>query len=186
MQIGYRPKTNSYDGLTPELFEQYVIDLAFFGVNQIELIPHSFDDAPYSPHFSLSHTDMNVAMSQIVNKYGLNVSLWYPACNPADPHSNKGCVSGDYHNATVMAAAIADWNTTFASMERVNTLFLNAGDPGAQTPDDLVMIAKAARKILLLHHPAADVWVCPQVHPRSRSHPRILIPTHIYSGLDAG
>jgi hypothetical protein len=48
-----RPKTNSYDGLTPALFEQYVVDLALFGANQVELIPHSFDDAPFSPHFAL-------------------------------------------------------------------------------------------------------------------------------------
>ena len=51
MQFGYRPKTNSYDGLTPEIFEQMVIDLSMFGMNQVELIPHSFDDSPYSPHF---------------------------------------------------------------------------------------------------------------------------------------
>ena len=34
----YRPKTNSYDGLTPSLFEDYVIDLATFGANQVELV----------------------------------------------------------------------------------------------------------------------------------------------------
>ena len=31
VQIGYRPKTNSYDGLTVPLFRQLVLDLAFFG-----------------------------------------------------------------------------------------------------------------------------------------------------------
>lgn len=36
-----------------------------FGLNQAELIPHSFDDSPYSPHFGLSHAQMNVAMSQV-------------------------------------------------------------------------------------------------------------------------
>lgn len=65
-----------YDGLTPALFEQYVVDLILFGVNQIELITGSFDDAPYSPHFALSHDDMNVAMSTILAKYHINVSLW--------------------------------------------------------------------------------------------------------------
>jgi len=117
LQMGYRPKTNSYDGLTPELFEAYVVDLATFGANQIELIPHSFDDAPYSPHFFLGHDEMNVAMSKTLDKYGLNVSLWYPACNPA--LLGLGCPKGDYNNATVMAAAKADWHRVFSSSPRI-------------------------------------------------------------------
>jgi hypothetical protein len=160
VQVGYRPKTNSYDGLTPELFEQFAIDLALFGVNQIELIPHAFDDAPYSPHYALSHKDMNTAMSATLAKYGLNVSLWYPACDPTRPHD--GCQKGDYRNATVMAAAVADWTATFSSMGRVDTLFVNAGDPGGQNPDDLIMIAKTAFDILQGFHPNADIWICPQ------------------------
>ena len=80
VQIGYRPKTNSYDGLTTELFRQYIRDLAMFGANQIELIPHSFDDAPYSPHFALSHHDMNVAMATEVA--ALVAGRW-PESSPA-------------------------------------------------------------------------------------------------------
>ena len=34
-QIGYRPKTNSYDGWTAAMWEQYVRDLAVFGCNAI-------------------------------------------------------------------------------------------------------------------------------------------------------
>lgn len=58
-----------YDGLTPELFESLVVDLILFGANQIELIPGSFDDAPYSPHFALSHREMNTVMSTVLAKY---------------------------------------------------------------------------------------------------------------------
>ena len=112
IQIGYRPKTNSYDGLTPALFEQYVVDLAFFGCNQIELIPHAFDDAPFSPHMALDHLTMNTEMSRILDKYDLNVSLWFPACDPQtapDTHANStryGCVKGDFKDPSVMASAI--------------------------------------------------------------------------------
>ena len=161
VQMGYRPKTNSYDGLTPELFEQYVIDLSLFGVNQIELIPHSFDDAPFSPHYQLSHDDMNVRMSSILAKYGMNVSLWYPACDPAGD-VNLSCQTGDYHNSTVMAAAKADWHQTYSSMPRIDTVFINAGDPGGQNPDDLMMIAQASFAILKTYHPNAELWLCPQ------------------------
>ena len=38
-QLGYRPKTNSYDAWTVELWEQYIRDLAVFGTNAIELMP---------------------------------------------------------------------------------------------------------------------------------------------------
>src|SRR2546422_1906494 len=44
-QLGYRPKTNSYDGWTVSLWEQYIRDLAVFGTNDIELIPPRSDDA---------------------------------------------------------------------------------------------------------------------------------------------
>ena len=60
---------------------------------------------------------MNVEMSRILDRYGLNVSLWYPACNPltaADLHPNStafGCVKGDFNKPEVMAAAKKDWHT---------------------------------------------------------------------------
>ncbi|MCB1020216.1 MAG: hypothetical protein KDC27_09820, partial [Acidobacteria bacterium] len=38
-QLGYRPKTNSYDGFTVEMWEQYIRDIALWGNNAIELIP---------------------------------------------------------------------------------------------------------------------------------------------------
>jgi hypothetical protein len=52
-QLGYRPKTNSYDGWSVPIWEQYIRDLAVFGANAIELIPPRSDDAPESPHFPL-------------------------------------------------------------------------------------------------------------------------------------
>ena len=52
-QLGYRPKTNSYDGWDVAQWEQYIRDLAVFGTNAIELIPPRSDDAADSPHFPL-------------------------------------------------------------------------------------------------------------------------------------
>ena len=48
----------------------------YHSLNQVELIPHAFDDAPFSPHYDLSHADMNVQMAAIADELGLNVSLW--------------------------------------------------------------------------------------------------------------
>ena len=52
-QLGYRPKTNSYDGWSVPVWEQYMRDLAVFGTNAIELIPPRSDDDADSPHFPL-------------------------------------------------------------------------------------------------------------------------------------
>ena len=43
-QLGYRPKTNSYDGWTVPMWEQYIRDLVIFGTNAIELMPPITDD----------------------------------------------------------------------------------------------------------------------------------------------
>src|SRR5205085_3182686 len=43
-QLGYRPKTNSYDAWDVARWEQYIRDLILFGCNAIELIPPRSDD----------------------------------------------------------------------------------------------------------------------------------------------
>ena len=48
-QLGYRPKTNSYDGWNLAMWEQYIRDLVVFGANAVELIPPKSDDAADSP-----------------------------------------------------------------------------------------------------------------------------------------
>ena len=71
-------------------------------------------------------------------------------------------MQGDYRDPKVMAAAKADWQRIFSSLSRVDTLFINAGDPGGHSPDDLVLIAMAALDVLKRWHPQAQLWICPQ------------------------
>ena len=52
-QIGYRPKTNSYDGWTVAMWEQYVRDLAVFVQRGRRTHPPRSDDALDSPLFPL-------------------------------------------------------------------------------------------------------------------------------------
>ena len=63
-QLGYRPKTNSYDAWDLPVWEQYYRDLAVFGCNAVELIPPRSDDAATSPHFPLPPLEMMVGMSR--------------------------------------------------------------------------------------------------------------------------
>src|SRR5258708_4708012 len=78
-QLGYRPKTNSFDGWTLAMWEQYIRDLAVFGTNAIELIPPRSDDDADSPHFPLPQMETMIGMSRICDEYGIDVWIWYPA-----------------------------------------------------------------------------------------------------------
>src|SRR5262249_59323527 len=82
-QLGYRPKTNSYDGWDLAQWERYLRDLALFGTNAIELIPPRSDDDADSPHFPLPPLDMMVGMARLCADHGLDVWTWYPAMDRA-------------------------------------------------------------------------------------------------------
>jgi hypothetical protein len=84
-QLGYRPKTNSYDGWNLALWEQYIRDLVIFGANSVELIPPRSDDDADSPHFPLPPMETMVGMSQLCADYGLDVWIWYPAMEQIIP-----------------------------------------------------------------------------------------------------
>ena len=78
-QLGYRPKTHSYDAWDLPTWEQYIRDLAVFGCNAIELIPPRSDDDRNSPHFPRPPMEMMTGMSGLADSYGLDVWAWYPA-----------------------------------------------------------------------------------------------------------
>lgn len=72
-QLGYRPKTNSYDAFTVARFDQYIRDLALFGANSIEILPPRTDDEPTSQHMIMPNAKMIVEQSRICKSYGLDV-----------------------------------------------------------------------------------------------------------------
>jgi len=78
-QLGYRPKTHSYDAWYVATWEQYYRDLIVFGANAVELIPPRSDDDADSPHFPLPPMQMMTEMSRLADDYGLDVWIWYPA-----------------------------------------------------------------------------------------------------------
>src|SRR5258708_13483952 len=57
---------------------------AVFGTNAVELIPPRSDDAADSPHFPLPPLRMMTEMSRLVDDYGLDVWIWYPAMDKAN------------------------------------------------------------------------------------------------------
>jgi hypothetical protein len=121
-QLGYRPKTNSYDGWDVATWEQYIRDLAIFGTNAIELIPPRSDDAADSPHFPLPPMQMMIEMSRLCDKYGLDVWIWYPA------------MDRDYGDPKTVDAALKEWAEVFEKLPRIDAIFVPGGDPGHTQP----------------------------------------------------
>jgi hypothetical protein len=149
-QLGFRPKTNSYDAWTLAMWEQYYRDMMVFGMNAIELIPPRSDDAPDSPHFPKPQMEMMVGMSQLADDYGLEVWIWYP------------CLDKDYSDAKTVQFALGEQEAVFKKLPRVDAVFFPGGDPGDTRPDLLLGLMEKSKKILTQYHPKAQVWVSPQ------------------------
>lgn len=149
-QLGYRPKTNSYDGWTVPMWEQYIRDLAVFGTNAIELIPPRSDDAPDSPHFPLPPMRMMIEMSRLANEYGLDVWIWYPALDK------------DYSDPATVEFALKEWGEVFRQLPRIDHVFVPGGDPGHTPPKHLMALLEKQAANLRRYHPRAGMWVSPQ------------------------
>jgi Glycosyl hydrolase family 20, domain 2 len=149
-QLGYRPKTNSYDGWDVPDWERYIRDLAVFGANAIELIPPRSDDAPDSPHFPLPQMAMMIEMSRLAQEYGLQCWIWYPAMDP------------DYSNPATVEAAIHEWGEVFRQLPRIDAVFVPGGDPGHTEPKYLMALLEKQTANLHKYHPNAGMWMSPQ------------------------
>lgn len=149
-QLGYRPKTNSYDAWDVAQWEQYIRDLAVWGTNAIELIPPRSDDDDDSPHFPLPPMRMMIEMSRICAEYGLDVWIWYPALDK------------DYGDPATVEFALKEWGEVFRQLPRIDAVFVPGGDPGQTPPRLLMPLLEKQTANLRRHHPRAGMWVAPQ------------------------
>ncbi len=149
-QLGYRPKTNSYDGWSVPVWEQYMRDLAVFGANAIELIPPRSDDDADSPHFPLPPMQMMIEMSRLADSYGLDVWIWYPA------------MDRDYADPRTVESALNEWSEVFRQLPRIDAVFVPGGDPGHTEPKYLLALLAKETEALHRYHPKAQMWVSPQ------------------------
>ncbi len=149
-QLGYRPKTNSYDGWTAAMWEQYFRDLVVFGANTVELLPPRSDDDADSPHFPIPQMPMMVKMSQMLDDYGLDVWIWNPALDE------------DYTQPETVNAALAEWGELFEKLPRLDAVFVPGGDPGNTPPKVLMPVLEKEAELLHKFHPKAKLWLSPQ------------------------
>ncbi len=149
-QLGYRPKTNSYDGWDVAQWDRYIRELALFGTNAIELLPPRTDDDALSPHFPLPPLRMMREMSRIIDSYGLDCWIWFPAMDP------------DYTKPEVVAASLAEWEYIYKTLPRIDAIFVPGGDPGHTPPRVLFALLEKQAALLHKYHPKAQMWVSPQ------------------------
>ncbi|MFN8710100.1 MAG: hypothetical protein ACK50J_25800, partial [Planctomyces sp.] len=149
-QLGYRPKTNSYDAWDLKQWEQYYRDLAVFGTNAIELIPPRSDDDADSPHFPVPPMQMMVDMSRVADEYGLGVWIWYPAMDK------------DYTDPQTVASALKEWEEVYRRLPRIDVIFVPGGDPGHTHPLPLMALLEKQAALLRKYHPKAQMWMSPQ------------------------
>jgi hypothetical protein len=149
-QLGYRPKTNSYDAWDLAQWDRYIRELAVFGTNAVELIPPRSDDAADSPHFPLPPLEMMAGMSRICAEYGLDVWIWYPA------------MDADYSDPRTVEHALTEWAEVFQKLPRIDAIFVPGGDPGHTRPKVLLGLLEKQAANLRRFHPSAQMWVSPQ------------------------
>jgi len=149
-QLGFRPKTNSYDAWDVATWEQYIRELAIYGTNTIELLPPRSDDAPDSPHFPLKQIDMMVEMSRIADEYAMDVSVFYPALDK------------DYFDPKTVEFALNEWADVFRRLPRIDAVFVPGGDPGHTPPKALMPLLEKQAANVRKFHPKATMWLSPQ------------------------
>lgn len=143
-QLGYRSTANSWDAWTIPQFEQYIRELALFGVNAIENIP--FQDARNNPLMKVPRREMTHAMSEICRRYGLDYWVWTPA-------------DFDLHNAAKRAALLERFDELFTDSVTLTGIFVPGGDPGDNPPELVMAFLEDLSKRLKPRHPRAKIWL---------------------------
>lgn len=155
-QLGYRPKTNAYDAWGVAQFEQYIRELALFGANSIEILPPRTDDDALSRHMKVEPMQMMIELSRIIDRYGLDVWIWYP---------NMGT---NYTHPDSIEMELAEREAIFRKLPRIDVVFVPGGDPGDLHPDLLFAWLEKVGNLLRKYHPEATIWVSPQAFRPTR------------------
>ncbi len=142
-QLGYRNTANTYDAWSKEQFEQYIRDLAVFGTNSIETIPFDEKDVPFMKE---TKDDMNLFISDVCRRYGLEYWVWVPA-------------EGDLSDPTYYAAEVKRHIEFYKKCPRFDGLFFPGGDPGENHPEYVMPFLKDIATELKKYHPNAGIWL---------------------------
>ncbi|MCX6619548.1 MAG: hypothetical protein NTY38_00410, partial [Acidobacteria bacterium] len=149
-QLGNRTLNNSVDAWTVPMWEQYFRDLAVFGANTVELLPPQANGNVDSPHSPLPLLEMMAEGSRLLNDYGLDVWIWFPA------------LAKDYSDPATVEAELKNWTRVYQKLPRIDAVFVPGGDPGHTQPKYLMPFLEKQAQALRKFHPKAQMWVSPQ------------------------
>ena len=142
-QLGYRTTANSYDAWTPEQYDQYIRELAIFGVNAIENIPFQDDDSPLMP---VTREVMNRALGESCQKYGVAYWVWTP-------------ITVDLTDPEKRAAELARHEAYYRESAHLDALFFPGGDPGNNDPKYVLSFLEDVSKLLAKYQPKTEIWM---------------------------
>jgi hypothetical protein len=151
-QLGYRSLNNAYDKWTVKQYEQYIRELAMFGVNTIELLPGTNPDRRQGYHMVTKPWDMNMQIIGICNEYGLDIGIW------------QKIYMKEIDTPEKESATLARWKMLFESIEGLDYVFVPGGDGGDLEPERMMDWLGKVSVILRKAHPEATLWVSNQTY----------------------
>ena len=94
--------------------------------------------------------EMMVEVSRLLDEYGLDVWIWYPALDE------------DYSNPETVEFALGEWDQVFRRLPRIDHVLVPGGDPGHTPPRHLMALLEKQTRRLQEYHPGAGMWISPQ------------------------
>ncbi|MBU7004921.1 MAG: hypothetical protein HXS50_05100, partial [Theionarchaea archaeon] len=180
-QLGYRPRSNTYDSWGLDEYEQYIRELIVWGVNSIELIPPvTSPEVMHRYEFGRKAWDMTIGLSKLLHEYHLGVHLWMAV----NDHVLPGMEVGDHKPGDRLCPSRPEdreWmleirRNLFSEMKRIDGVFIPGGDPGGCdcprcTPwgKTLLPLAEDVGRVLIECHPDARIWLSNQMFSREES-----------------
>ena len=152
-QLAYRNTANTYDAWMVGMYEQYIRDLIIFGCNGVELISNLDANAKDGPVMTETMRSRNVALSELIRSYGIDVWVWSPvmAIEGEDVTTPEGT-----------AKALALRRTFLENYPAIDHLFIPGGDDGDTPAEHLMPFLKKLSVVLKEIHPNAKIWVSNQ------------------------
>ena len=160
-QLGYRPKTNAYDAWTPEIYSQYIREMAIFGANSVEIMPPKTDDEETGPLLKYDPLFMMQHVSEVCDSMDLDVWIWYPNISPGNWYPASGN-DEEFLKPENVKLQLQEREEIFSSIRRIDHLFVPGGDPGALSSRDLFTFMEMQAGVLHKYHPNAKIWLSPQ------------------------
>lgn len=135
-QLGYRPCNNTYDKWDTEDFRQYMLELMYFGMNTVELIPFS-EQNDLMKYDSVS---MSAILSEEAHALGLDVSLWIPNTDEDKESARR------------------EREALFRKLPYIDAVFIPGSDPGSLPAAEMLSRCRDLYEILIKYHPNAKIW----------------------------